>query len=74
MKVTVKLFATLRDGLFDEEVREYGPGTTVASIINELKLPLDRVKVVFVNNRHAAKDRELKDGDILALFPPTGGG
>ena len=74
MKVTVKLFATLREGLFEKEVREYDPETTVANVISGLKIPDREVKVVFVNSRHAPKEHKLKDGDILALFPGVGGG
>ena len=74
MKVTVKLFATLRDGRFEEEVRQYGPQTTVGQVLENLNIPETEVKIVFVNNRHAGIDRKLRDGDVMALFPPIGGG
>jgi molybdopterin synthase sulfur carrier subunit len=73
MKVKVKLFATFRQGKFDTEEREFRPGTTVAHVIDGLGFAEKRV-IIFVNNRHAAKEHELKDGDTLALFPPVGGG
>ena len=74
MTVTVKLFATLRDGRFEEEVRHYDPGCTVGQVLEVLGILESEVKVVFVNNRHAGLSRELRDGDVLALFPPIGGG
>ena len=74
MKVKIKLFATLREGLFEEEVRQYNPETNVGQILDDLNIPEGEVKVVFVNNRHAGIDRELRDGDVLAIFPPIGGG
>jgi len=74
MKVKVKLFATLRNGLFEEEVRQYDPEFTVGQVLEDLNIPETDVKIVFVNNRHAKLDRELCDGDVLAIFPPIGGG
>jgi molybdopterin converting factor small subunit len=74
MNVTVRLFATLRDGRFEEEERQYGPEATVGQILDDLNIPESEVKIVFVNNRHARVDRELEDGDVVGIFPPIGGG
>lgn len=74
MKITVKLFATLRQGRFDIEEREVAPGTKVGDLIQELAIPAKEVTLVFINNRHALSDTELAEGDTLALFPPIGGG
>jgi molybdopterin converting factor small subunit len=53
MKITVKLFATLRD---------FGPE------IEEKSVP-ENSNVV-----HTDPKEMLKEGDVLALFPPVGGG
>ena len=74
MKIRVKLFATLRDGRFEEEVREYTARATVGRVLEDLGIPESEVKVVFVNNRHASEDRVLADGDVIGIFPPIGGG
>lgn len=74
MNVRVKLFATLRDGRFDEEVRCYESGTTVGHVLDDLNIPEIEVRIVFVNSRHAQPDRELTDGDVIGIFPPIGGG
>ncbi len=74
MKVTVKLFATLRDGRFEVEDRRYDRATTVLQVLEDLNVPETEVKIVFVNNRHAKLDRVLADGDVLGIFPPIGGG
>lgn len=74
MKVKVKLFATLSKGRFEEEVRQYDPEFTVGQVLDDLNIPESEVKVVFVNNRHAGIDRVLSDADVLAIFPPIGGG
>jgi molybdopterin converting factor small subunit len=74
MKVTVKLFATFRANRFDIEVREYPDGTTVAKVVDELCLPREKLGILMVNSRHVDLDRELHDGETLALFPLLGGG
>jgi len=74
MKITVKLFATFQKGRFVLEQREYPPGTLVGSIISELQIPEEALGIVMVNHRHVKLDRELVDGDTLAIFPLVGGG
>jgi len=74
MRVTVKLFATFRTDRFDIEAREYPDGTVVEQIVDELELPREKLGIVMVNSRHVDLDRELRDGDTLALFPLVGGG
>jgi len=74
MKVTVKLFASFRTDRFDIEAREYPDGTIVEQIVDELELPREKLGIVMVNSRHVDLDRELRDGDALALFPLVGGG
>lgn len=74
MKITVKLFATLREGRFDKKNIECSEGATVDTILRDLDIPRKKASIIFVNNRHADIDRELSDDDVLALFPPIGGG
>jgi sulfur-carrier protein len=73
MRITVKLFATFRQGRFDAEVREVPPGTTVADVVDGMCLP-GSVGILFVNSRHVDQSHELSDGDTLAIFPLVGGG
>ena len=74
MNITVKLFASFRTGRFDIETGDYPAGTTVADVAESLKLPLTEFGIIMVNNRHVKTDRQLVDGDTLALFPLLGGG
>lgn len=74
MKITVKLFATFQKGRFVVEEREYPPGTRVGDIVAELEIPVDALGIVMVNHRHVALDRELVEGETLAIFPLVGGG
>lgn len=74
MQITVKLFASFRAGRIPIEIREYPAGTTVLDIVLEQGIPVAELGIIMINSRHAKTDRELVEGDILALFPMLGGG
>jgi molybdopterin synthase sulfur carrier subunit len=74
MQITVKLFATFRQGRFAIEAREYPPGTSVGQIVDEIDLPREQLGIILVNSRHVTLEHELAEGDTLALFPLVGGG
>jgi molybdopterin converting factor small subunit len=74
MKVTVKLFATLRLGREKEAIHDIEEGTRPKDIIEGLNIPLKDVTIIMVNGRRVNAETELKDSDVLALFPPVGGG
>ena len=79
MRVTVKLFATLvrfKDGLragkpFDVDLPE---DSVVQDLIDYLKIPPEETHVIFINNVIEEADSKLKDGDVVGMFPPVGGG
>jgi sulfur-carrier protein len=79
MHVTVKLFATLvrfRSGTqvakpFEVELPD---GSAVQDLIDVLKIPVEETHVVFVNNIIEEAQSKLKDGDVVGMFPPVGGG
>lgn len=74
MRITVKLFATLREGRFISKEMEYADGAIIRQVVDDLSIDHKDAAIIFVNSRHAPLDRELCDGDILALFPAIGGG
>ncbi len=74
MKITVKLFATLRENRDKVAINDINEGTTPKDIIEGLNIPLKDVAIIMVNGRRVKEEIELKDGDVLALFPPVGGG
>lgn len=74
MKITVKLFATLRDGRFDEAELLIAKGASVRVALETLSLGSDEAAIIFVNGRHADTETLLSDGDTLSIFPPIGGG
>jgi molybdopterin synthase sulfur carrier subunit len=79
MRVTVKLFATLvrfKDGTragkpFDVELAE---GAVAKDLIDHLKIPPEETHIIFINNIIEEPHSRLKDGDVVGMFPPVGGG
>ncbi|GAB4434907.1 MAG: hypothetical protein OHK0040_06000 [bacterium] len=74
MKVTLKLFATLRDYGAKYEELELREGTTLEELVEMKKIPKDMPMIRLVNGEFAEFNQRLKDGDIVALFPPIAGG
>jgi len=74
MNITVKLFASLRQGRFEEMVISCVRDSTVEVIIRDLGIPTDQVSIMSVNDEHVNSGYHLSAGDILSLFPPLGGG
>lgn len=75
MHVTIKCFATLsRFTPAGAEAFPVDPGETVAGLVARLGIPLDDLKLVFLNGEHVGLDAALKDGDRVGLFPAVGGG
>ena len=74
IQVTVKLFASLRIGRFDREIREYPQATTVGDVVSDLQIPEAEVGILLLNFVHVDLQRQLADGDALAIFPLVGGG
>lgn len=79
MRVRVKLFATLTRYLpgtlpgtpFEAELAD---GGTVLDLIEQLSLPKEEVRIVFVNGRSQPTSYALSAGDEVGIFPPVGGG
>jgi len=72
--VTVKLFATFRDGRFKVEEMDLPEGTSVLEVIQPLNIKPEELAICLQNGKDAKEYTVLKDGDTLALFPPVGGG
>jgi molybdopterin converting factor small subunit len=79
MKIEVNLYATLKRYMKNESDGKSSAitledGVCVKDVIQKLNIPVDTVKLIFINGVHAKLDTNLKDGDRLGLFPPVGGG
>ena len=49
-------------------------GTCVDDLIENLGIPKDTVKLIFINGKKADGAQEMCHGDRVGLFPPVGGG
>ena len=81
MRVTVRLFARLRDITGAAELkREILPGATIRTVWCQLAdeypglAPYERSISSAVNADYAPMDRVLRDGDEVAFLPPVSGG
>ena len=84
MIVTFKLFASLARHLPAEDRRtnqtrlEVPEGCTVQAMIERFGVPPGQCTLVLVNGvfvaREALAATALKNGDVLAIWPPVGGG
>jgi molybdopterin converting factor subunit 1 len=81
MRVTVRLFARLRDIAGAAELtREVDPGATLGSVWRQLAAeypalgPYERSISSAVNADYARMDTPLSDGDEIAFLPPVSGG
>lgn len=77
MHVTVKLYAALRHYGRGEQAGtpfEVPEQATVQDLIQQLKIPLHETRIMFVNGIIQEPDWKLRDGDVVGMFPPIGGG
>lgn len=81
MRVTVKLFARLREIAGKDTIaRDVDPGSTVADVWRGLVRdwpalgPFDSTVSGAVNAEYARMTRAVNDGDEVAFLPPVSGG
>jgi sulfur carrier protein ThiS len=80
MKIEVNLYASLarhmprEAGALHKRIWEVGEGTTILALLHRLQVPMDRVKLIFLNGLHAHGDEILSEGDRVGVFPPVAGG
>lgn len=75
MPIDLKCYATLAPLTPDNaSAFPLKDGETVRALAERLGIPVDEIKIVFVNGQAAELDRVLADGDRVGLFPPVGGG
>lgn len=79
MKIEVRFFATLRKyhpelGVGEPKHIELPAGTTFDELRQQLKLPLDEVKIIMRNGTQTEAEEIIKDKDRIAYIPAVGGG
>ena len=74
--VTVNLYAMLRkyvDGKPSVEV-DIEPGQTIEQVLDQLGVPLDKTRVLFVDSRAVQPSETLQGGEQVGVFSAIGGG
>ena len=78
MKITVKLFAALRENLKDNlngaceiDLQEHA---TVDEALAYFHIPEDIPKIILINGVQKSVPDMLHEGDTLSVFPPIAGG
>ena len=72
--IEVRLFATFRHGR--EKIYMF-PGDqfkVAGEVLEHFGILPEDVSIYLINGRHSKVNASIKDGDIIALFPPVGGG
>ena len=73
--VQIKLFATLQR-FMPASAENYAieTGTTIRTLLQQLDVPEDKAKLVFIDGVKAELTTVLKGGERVGIFPPVGGG
>ena len=72
--IEVRLFATLREGRGKKQMMDSAEISVAADIVRRLDIPMEEVAILLVNGFHQKPETPVKDGDVVAIFPPVGGG
>ncbi len=77
INVKVKCFSTLAKekvcGFRADTEYELSDGATVHDLTEKLELPMDSIKLIFLNNREVDSRTVLHSGDRVGFSPVTGG-
>jgi molybdopterin converting factor small subunit len=77
MKVTVRLFATLRDLLPKDKKMvtvKLETDSTVEELLEHFKVSQEFPLIIKINGKNGTKNTVLENGDRVGIFPPVGGG
>ena len=72
--IEVRFFATLRqDRGKIAEVPAEGV-STASDLLRRFEIPREEVSILLINGFPSKPEDAVKDGDVISLFPPVGGG
>jgi molybdopterin converting factor small subunit len=74
--ITIKFFATLRQYGPPKEILTIPENSKIIFLFEKYNIPIsERRTIILVNGRpHKGLSTVLKEGDLVAIFPPIGGG
>ena len=73
--IQIKLFATLQK-FMPASAEKYAieTGTTIRTLLQQLDLPENKAKLIFIDGVKAELTTVLEGGERIGIFPPVGGG
>ena len=70
----VRLFATLRENRESTLQIDWQEGLDGHALLKSLNIDPDDAAIFLINGKHSPFDIPLSADDIIAIFPPVGGG
>jgi molybdopterin converting factor small subunit len=76
LTVTVSVYANLREYTGGQATVEVNlpDGSTIRTVIDQLGIPAEQTRIIFVDHRAADLDDMLRSGQRIDLFSAIGGG
>ncbi|SHH28178.1 MoaD/ThiS family protein [Clostridium grantii] len=74
MRLEVRLFAYFREGRGKKIFIDDDNISTIKEVLEFINLGEEEISLLLLNGFDGTVHRQLKDGDVLSLFPPVGGG
>ena len=72
--IEVRLFASFREGREKIIFFRADEVSNAGDVVDILGIPREEVAICLINGFHSKLEDTIKEGDVLALFPPVGGG
>ena len=72
--IEVRFFATLREGRGKIARIPAEEASAANDILRRFDIPEEEVSILLINGFHSKPGDPVKDGDVVSLFPPVGGG
>mgnify|MGYP001815470294 CR=1 FL=1 len=73
--IDLRLFATLQKVIPDNsDAIVITHGVTVRELLEQIGVPIEKAKLVFVNGLKKDLEVKLNGGERVGIFPPVGGG
>lgn len=73
--IQIKLFANLQPFMpASGENYHINPGISIRNLLEELKVPQEKARLIFIDGVKADLSSTLDGGERVGIFPPVGGG
>ena len=72
--IEIRLFATFRIGRDKILYMDSRSHQNIQQVLDDLQIDARDVSILLINGIHSKPESAIKDGDVVSLFPPVGGG